>query len=108
LTVSSPKAARRRHLTGRAQARPPGSPTSADHDAGGAEDPPAPPGNVLATLAALTAVTGRRWTIEEDHQFGKDQFGYDQVPNPAAHSDPATTPSAVGVIKARLGLSQAA
>ena len=19
----------------------------------------------------------RRWTIEEDHQFGKDQFGYD-------------------------------
>jgi hypothetical protein len=23
-------------------------------------------------------VTGRRWTIEEDHEFGKDQFGFDQ------------------------------
>lgn len=30
-----------------------------------------------ATLRVLTAVTGRRWTIEEDHQFGKDHFGYD-------------------------------
>lgn len=23
-------------------------------------------------------VTGQRWTIEEDHEFGKDQFGFDQ------------------------------
>jgi hypothetical protein len=23
-------------------------------------------------------VTGRRWTIEEDHEFGKDQFSFDQ------------------------------
>ena len=36
------------------------------------------PPNVSATLRVLTTVTGRRWTIEEDHQFGKDQFGYDQ------------------------------
>lgn len=35
------------------------------------------PDDVPATLGVLTAVTGRRWTIEEDHQFGKDQFGYD-------------------------------
>ena len=25
-------------------------------------------------------VTGQRWTIEEDHEFGKDQFGFDQSP----------------------------
>jgi SRSO17 transposase len=31
-----------------------------------------------ATLGALVTVTGRRWTIEEDHEFGKDQFGFDQ------------------------------
>jgi len=31
-----------------------------------------------ATLGVLVAVTGRRWTIEEDHEFGKDQFGFDQ------------------------------
>jgi SRSO17 transposase len=35
------------------------------------------PAGVPATLRVLTAVTGRRWTIEEDHQLGKDQFGYD-------------------------------
>jgi hypothetical protein len=23
-------------------------------------------------------VTGQRWTIEEDHEFRKDQFGFDQ------------------------------
>jgi len=33
---------------------------------------------VPATLATLVAVTGQRWTIEEDHEFGKDQFGFDQ------------------------------
>ena len=26
----------------------------------------------------LVAVCGRRWTVEEDHEFGKDQFGFDQ------------------------------
>ncbi|WP_422768977.1 hypothetical protein ACN28C_19480 [Plantactinospora sp. WMMC1484] len=26
----------------------------------------------------LVAVTGRRWIIEEDHEFCKDQFGFDQ------------------------------
>jgi SRSO17 transposase len=36
------------------------------------------PEHLPATLGALVAVTGRRWTIEEDHQFGKDQFGFDQ------------------------------
>jgi SRSO17 transposase len=36
------------------------------------------PEQTPATLTNLVAVTGRRWTIEEDHQFGKDQFGYDQ------------------------------
>jgi hypothetical protein len=35
------------------------------------------PAGVPATLPVLTTVTGRRWTIEEDHQLGKDQFGYD-------------------------------
>ncbi|HJT90595.1 MAG TPA: IS701 family transposase [Mycobacterium sp.] len=35
------------------------------------------PASVPATLRVLTTVTGRRWTIEEDHQIGKDQFGYD-------------------------------
>ena len=34
--------------------------------------------HVPATLATLVAVTGQRWTIEEDHEFGKDQFGFDQ------------------------------
>jgi hypothetical protein len=29
-------------------------------------------------LGVLVAVTGQRWTIEEDHEFGKDQFGFDQ------------------------------
>ncbi len=36
------------------------------------------PDHVPATLANLVAVTGQRWTIEEDHEFGKDQFGFDQ------------------------------
>lgn len=36
------------------------------------------PAHLPATLNVLVAVTGRRWTVEEDHQFGKDQFGYDQ------------------------------
>jgi SRSO17 transposase len=36
------------------------------------------PDHVPATLGVLVAVTGRRWTIEEDHEFGKDQFGFDQ------------------------------
>lgn len=33
-----------------------------------------------ATLSALITVTCRRWTIEieEEHEFGKDQFGFDQ------------------------------
>jgi SRSO17 transposase len=31
-----------------------------------------------ATLGVLVAVAGRRWTVEEDHEFGKDQFGFDQ------------------------------
>lgn len=31
-----------------------------------------------ATLNTLAAVAGRRWTVEEDHEFGKDQFGFDQ------------------------------
>jgi hypothetical protein len=35
------------------------------------------PAGVPATLRVLTMATGRRWTIEEDHQLGKDQFGYD-------------------------------
>jgi SRSO17 transposase len=30
-----------------------------------------------ATLPILAAVAGRRWTVEEDHEFGKDLFGYD-------------------------------
>jgi SRSO17 transposase len=36
------------------------------------------PEHLPATLGVLVAVTGRRWTIEEDHEFGKDQFGFDQ------------------------------
>ena len=36
------------------------------------------PDHLPATLGVLVAVTGRRWTIEEDHEFGKDQFGFDQ------------------------------
>jgi SRSO17 transposase len=31
------------------------------------------------TLATLVAVAGRRWTVEEDHEFGKDHFGFDQA-----------------------------
>jgi hypothetical protein len=31
-----------------------------------------------ATFGVLVAVAGRRWTVEEDHEFGKDQFGFDQ------------------------------
>ncbi len=30
-------------------------------------------------LAILVKVCGRRWTVEEDHEFGKDQFGYDHA-----------------------------
>jgi SRSO17 transposase len=36
------------------------------------------PDHLPATLGVLVTVTGRRWTIEEDHEFGKDQFGFDQ------------------------------
>jgi len=36
------------------------------------------PEQVPATLGVLVAVTGHRWTIEEDHEFGKGQFGFDQ------------------------------
>ena len=32
-----------------------------------------------ACLPILAAVCGRRWTVEEDHEFGKDQFGYDHA-----------------------------
>ena len=32
-----------------------------------------------ATLGVLVAVEGRRWTVEEDHEFGKDHFGFDQA-----------------------------
>jgi hypothetical protein len=35
------------------------------------------PEHTPATLGVLVAVTGQRWTIEEDHEFGKDQFGFD-------------------------------
>jgi SRSO17 transposase len=35
------------------------------------------PDHQPATLALLVTVTGHRWTIEEDHEFGKDQFGFD-------------------------------
>jgi SRSO17 transposase len=31
------------------------------------------------TLGVLAAVEGRRWTVEEDHEFGKDHFGFDQA-----------------------------
>lgn len=30
-------------------------------------------------LPILVKVCGRRWTVEEDHEFGKDQFGYDHA-----------------------------
>ena len=30
-------------------------------------------------LPILAAVCGRRWTVGEDHEFGKDQFGYDHA-----------------------------
>jgi SRSO17 transposase len=36
------------------------------------------PEHLPATLGVLVAVCGQRWTIEEDHEFGKDQFGFDQ------------------------------
>jgi SRSO17 transposase len=36
------------------------------------------PDHLPATLGVLVAVAGRRWTVEEDHEFGKDQFGFDQ------------------------------
>lgn len=36
------------------------------------------PDRIPATLGVLVTVTGQRWTIEEDHEFGKDQFGFDQ------------------------------
>jgi SRSO17 transposase len=36
------------------------------------------PEHIPATLGRLVTVTGQRWTIEEDHEFGKDQFGFDQ------------------------------
>jgi hypothetical protein len=36
------------------------------------------PAHIPATLGVLVAVAGRRWTVEEDHEFGKDQFGFDQ------------------------------
>jgi SRSO17 transposase len=39
------------------------------------------PDHVPATLAVLVTVSGRRWTVEEDHEFGKDQFGFDQSQN---------------------------
>jgi SRSO17 transposase len=35
------------------------------------------PEHTPATLGILVTVTGQRWTIEEDHEFGKDQFGFD-------------------------------
>ena len=30
-------------------------------------------------LPILVNVCGRRWAVEEDHEFGKDQFGYDHA-----------------------------
>lgn len=36
------------------------------------------PDHLPATLGGLAAVAGTRWTVEEDHELGKDQFGYDQ------------------------------
>jgi SRSO17 transposase len=36
------------------------------------------PAHIPATLGVLVTVAGRRWTVEEDHEFGKDQFGFDQ------------------------------
>jgi len=36
------------------------------------------PEHLPATLGVLATVCGQRWTIEEDHEFGKDQFGFDQ------------------------------
>jgi hypothetical protein len=32
-----------------------------------------------ACLPILVKVCGRRWTVEEDHESGKDQFGYDHA-----------------------------
>ncbi len=32
-----------------------------------------------ACLPILARFCGRRWTVEEDHEFGKDQFGYDHA-----------------------------
>lgn len=37
------------------------------------------PDSQPATLPTLIAVAGRRWTVEEDHEFGKDHFGFDQA-----------------------------
>ena len=37
------------------------------------------PGGRPVCLPILAAVCGRRWTVEEDHEFGKDQFGYDHA-----------------------------
>lgn len=36
------------------------------------------PEHTPATLNVLVTVTGQRWTIEEDHEVDKDQFGSDQ------------------------------
>jgi SRSO17 transposase len=36
------------------------------------------PPQVPVIFGVLVAIAGRRWTIEEDHEFGKDQFGFDQ------------------------------
>jgi SRSO17 transposase len=36
------------------------------------------PEHTPATLGILVAVCGCRWTVEQDHEFGKDQFGFDQ------------------------------
>ncbi|WFE22479.1 IS701 family transposase [Solwaraspora sp. WMMD937] len=47
------------------------------------------PERLPATLTALVRVTGRRWTIEEDHGFGKDHFGFDQFLQPPPHPDHA-------------------
>jgi SRSO17 transposase len=37
------------------------------------------PGGRPVCLPILVKVAGRRWTVEEDHEFGKDQFGYDHA-----------------------------
>lgn len=36
------------------------------------------PEGVPPTLGILITVIGRRWTVEEDHAFGKGQFGFDE------------------------------